>query len=110
MLQCVSAAVWAQQQYLNYCKIKINVEDLFEKDKYLPVTEDNKLQENEDTIYKLNNVTEVIKEVAQGYKEVAATVVEKENINNICYEQFENELYKNMEDFEDNILYDYLND
>ena len=91
-------------------KIKINVEDLFEKDKYLPVTEDNKLQENEDTIYKLNNVTEVIKEVAQGYKEVAATVVEKENINNICYEQFENELYKNMEDFEDNILYDYLND
>lgn len=91
-------------------KIKINVEDLFGKDKYLPVTEDNKLQENEDTIYKLNNVTEVIKEVAQGYKEVAATVVEKENINNICYEQFENELYKNMEDFEDNILYDYLND
>ena len=91
-------------------KIKINVEDLFEKDKYLPVTGDNKLQENEDTIYKLNNVTEVIKEVAQGYKEVAATVVEKENINNICYEQFENELYKNMEDFEDNILYDYLND
>ena len=26
LLQCVSAAVWAQQQYLNYCKIKINVE------------------------------------------------------------------------------------
>ena len=26
LLQCVSAAVWAQQQYLNCCKIKINVE------------------------------------------------------------------------------------
>lgn len=91
-------------------KVKINVEDLFEKNKYFPVTGENKLQENEDTIYKLNNVTEVIKEVAQGYKEVAATVVEKEAINDICYEQFVNELSKNLENLEDNILYDYLDD
>lgn len=86
--------------------IKINIEDLFEKVKYLPVAGENKLQENEDAIYKLNNMSSAISEVAKSYKEVAATVVEKNEISNKYFNTFKDELEKSILDLEDNILYD----
>ncbi len=88
--------------------IKIDIEDMFEKNKYLPVTRDNKLKESENTIYKLNNVSEVISEVAQTYKEVASSVVEDKQINEKYLETFSQELLNNLETLEDNILYDYF--
>lgn len=88
--------------------IKIDIEDLFGKTKYLPVTNNNKLEENEDTIYKLNNVSDVISEVAKSYKEVAATVAEKENVEEKYFITFKEELEKNIYELENNMLYDYF--
>lgn len=90
--------------------VKIDIDDMFDKTKYLPVTLNNKIEENEDTIYKLNNVSEVISEVAKSYKEVAATLAEKENIIDKYFETFKVEFDKNLENMEDNILYNYLID
>lgn len=86
--------------------IKINIEDLFEKVKYLPVAGENKLQENEEAIFRLNNMSSALSEVAKSYKEVAATVVEKENVNFKYFNTFKDELEKGILDLEDNILYD----
>lgn len=86
--------------------IKLDIDDLFGKTKYLPVTNNNKLKENEETIYKLNNVSDVISEVAKSYKEVAATVLEKDEVNEKYYVTFKEELEKSILDLENNILYD----
>lgn len=86
--------------------IKINIEDVVGNTKYFPVTGENKLKEDENAIYKLNNVSDVISEVAKSYKDVAAAVVEKENINEKYFNTFKRELEKNILDLEDNILYD----
>lgn len=89
--------------------VKINIDDLFSKEKYFPVMKNNKIEENHDTIFKLNNVSEVINEVAKSYKEVAATVAE-EKITDKYFETFKNEFEKNIETLEDNILYNYIID
>lgn len=86
--------------------IKLDIEDLFGKTKYLPIINNNKLRENEEAIYKLNNVSDVISEVAKSYKEVAATVAEKENIEDKYFITFKEELEKSIFDIENNILYD----
>lgn len=88
--------------------VKIDIDDLFGKRKCLPVTISNQLEQKEDTIYKLNTVSDAISEVAKTYQEVAATVVEEEdelvNNRNIFIEELRN----NLEDKEDNLLYDDL--
>lgn len=86
--------------------IKLDIEDLFGKTKYLPVTNNNKLKENEETIYKLNNVSDVISEVAKSYKEVAATVIERNEQEQKYFTTFKEELEKSILDIEKNILYD----
>ena len=40
--------------------IEINITDLVGKTKFLPATKERMLEENEDTIYKLNSVSETI--------------------------------------------------
>lgn len=58
--------------------IKIDIEELFDKTQCLPVVPLNRIGEDKETIYKLNNVSEAISEIAETYKEVAATVVDEE--------------------------------
>ena len=87
--------------------IKINIEDLFGKTKYLPKVPEKRLEQNEETIYKLNNVSEAISEVAKTYKEVAATVVEDHEIEKEENKAiFLKELKRNMLELEDNFLYE----
>lgn len=91
--------------------IKINIEDFVSDVKYLPKIPDNRLEQKEDMVYKLNNVSDAISEMANTYKEVAATILEE---NEIEYsknkEIFVTELENNINDLKDNVLYDDLVD
>ncbi len=87
-------------------KIQINIEDLFSKNLYLPVGSQYSLENKNDTIYKLNTVSETINEMSRSYKdEVQNKGAEKEENDR---ESFIVEVEEKMEDRKDNILYDNL--
>lgn len=89
-------------------KIEIKIEDLVPQTKLLPNGSDYRLEENKETIYKLNTMSETISQMADSYKEVAATIVEEEDIQQKNKEIFIEELKNNIEEQEENILYDEL--
>ena len=89
--------------------VGIEIEDIFGKEKLLPETTGRSLEENKETIYKLNNISETISEMAKSYKEAAATIVDDEELEkqeeynkNI----FVNELKNSLDGLEENIIYD----
>ena len=91
--------------------IEINIEDLVGANKLLPETTGGNLEANQDTIYKLNSMSDTINDMAESYSNAAATILtdeelkeqEKKNID-----IFREELRKNVEDLEDNMLYDEI--
>lgn len=90
-------------------RIKIEIEDLFGNDNLLEETGKYRLEESKETIEKLNNVSDVIQEMSNTYKQVAATVIEEDN--NACEknkEIFIEEFQKNLNGLENNILYEDL--
>ena len=89
--------------------VKIDIEDLFGTTKLLPVTTGNQLEESEETIFKLNSMSETISQMAKTYGEAAATVVEEEELQKREKENesiFDRELQNHLEGMEDNILFD----
>lgn len=89
--------------------IAIDVEELFGKTKLLASGPSNRIEENKETIFRLNNVSETISEIADTYKEAAATIVEEDEIEEEKNRKlFIDELYKNIDGLEENILYDDL--
>lgn len=88
---------------------KLEIKDFISDTKMLPETTLRKLEENKETINKLNNMSSTISQIALEYENAAATIVtdeelerqEKEN-----QELFEEELYKNLENKEENLLFD----
>ncbi len=70
--------------------IEINITDLVGKTKFLPVTKERMLEENEDTVYKLNSVSDTIFEISKTYGEAAATVVDEDEIQKNYIKQKEN--------------------
>lgn len=92
-------------------QVKINIEDMFEKTKCLPKAPEKRIEQNQDTIYRLNNVSDAISEIAKSYKEVAATIIEEDEINlEENKEKFIEEFRNNIFDMENNILFDDLNE
>lgn len=91
--------------------IEINIEDLVGSTKLLPEVTEKDLEENRDTIYKLNSMSETIYDMAESYNAAAATILsdrdlkeqEKTNID-----IFKEELKKNLEELEDNMLYEEM--
>ena len=91
--------------------MEINIEDLVGSTKLLPEVTERDLEENRDTIYKLNSMSETIYDMAESYGEAAATILtekelkeqEKTNID-----IFLEELKKNIEELEDNMLYEEM--
>ena len=88
---------------------KIKISDIISDEKLLPETTTRTLEENKETIYKLNNISETISEMAKSYKEAAATIVDDEELEkqeeynkNI----FVNELKNSLDGLEENIIYD----
>lgn len=91
--------------------IEINIEDLMGNTKMLPETTERNLEENKDTIYKLNSISDTIFDMAESYSEAAATILDEKELkeqekNNI--DIFLEELQKNIEQLEENMLYDEL--
>ena len=87
--------------------IKIDISDIIGRTKYLPTTGGQIEGDTEETIYKLNTVSETISEMAKSYSDVAASTVEiDEDIKNDSKESFKENLLNNIDDFSDNVLYD----
>lgn len=87
--------------------IEIDIEELFGKSKLLQAGSVGRIEENREAIYKLNNVSETIADIADTYKEAAATIVEDEDIREKENRKiFVDELLNNTEGLENNILYD----
>lgn len=91
--------------------IGLNIEDMLGNTKLLPTTTGHNLEENKDTIYKLNSMSETISEIAKTYQEAAATIVEEEELEKQEEDNkliFEKELQSNLEGYEENILFEDL--
>lgn len=86
----------------------IKVSDLIDEYKLLPETTGRTLEENKETIYKLNNMSDTISQIAKEYGEVAAAVVtdDDEELLEENEKIFENEIKSNLADQEENLLYD----
>lgn len=91
-------------------KIEINISDLFGKDNVLPEGARYRLGESKETVDKLNNVSDVIKQMSNTYKEAAGVTLDiKENLEN-NREIFLEELQNNIRQIPNNILYEDLID
>lgn len=89
--------------------IQIDIEELFGKSKLLQSGPASRIEENKEMVFRLNNVSETIADIADTYKEVAATIIEDEEIEQQENQNiFVNELMENIEGLEENILYDDL--
>lgn len=89
--------------------LDISITDLVGKTKFLPVSKERMLEENEDTIYKLNSVSETISEISKSYGEAAITTVEDEEIEKVKAKQkemFIDEVLDEMENETNNMLYE----
>lgn len=91
--------------------IEINIEDLVGSTKLLPEVTERDLEENKDTIYKLNSMSETIYDMAESYGEAAATILSEEELKEqekANIDIFLEELKKNIEELEDNMLYEEM--
>lgn len=87
--------------------INIDIADIVGKTKLLPTTGGQIEGTREETIYKLNSVSETISEMAESYKQVAATTIETdEELEKDSKQSFKEELTNNIENFTDNLLYE----
>ena len=90
-------------------RVSLDIEELFGKNKLLPVTNNNQLEGQVETIQKLNSMSETISEIAKSYDEAAASV--EEDFEDVKQKNiFKAELLNNMEEYSDNILYDDIVD
>ena len=86
-------------------KIEIHIADLFGRNELLPEGPSYRLQASKETINKLNNVSDVIKQMSNTYKEVASTTATEEEIIENNKEIFIDELQENVKQIPENILY-----
>lgn len=86
-------------------KIEINIMDLLGKNNILPEGAIYRLEGSKETLNKLNNVSDVIKQMSNTYKEISN--INSENLKE-SKEIFIDELQENIKTNPDNILYDDL--
>lgn len=91
-------------------KIEINISDLFGKDELLAQGATYRLSESKETINKLNNVSDVIKQMSDTYKEAAGATIEQENSLENNKEIFIEELQDNVRQIPENMLSEDLID
>src|SRR5699024_5858288 len=91
--------------------IEINIEDLVGNTPLLPEKTERDLEENKDTIFKLNSMSDTIYDMAESYSEAAATILSEKELKEqekANIDIFMEELKKNLEDLEDNMLYEEI--
>ena len=87
-------------------EVRIDITDIINETKYLPTTA-GVLEEKKKTANKLNSVSETILQMARSYSDSAKNTL-KETIEKESKKSFEEDLLSNLEDIEDNLLYDDL--
>lgn len=91
-------------------RFQINIEDLYNgRQKLIPETTGRTLEENKETIYKLNSMSETISDLAKSYEEAASTILDEKDLKEqeLSNEQiFREELEVNLSQLENNMLYD----
>lgn len=90
---------------------KIEISNIISDEKLLPETTTRTLEENKETIDKIESMSNTISQMAKEYENVAATVVTDEEIENQEKQNkvlFEDELLSNLENKEENLLYEDL--
>lgn len=91
--------------------VQINIEDIIIGKKRLPITMGNILAAGRETVNKLNGVSDAISEMAKGYEEASATIIDEETENMKNNKKiFIGEMQTSLETISDNILYDDLVD
>lgn len=91
--------------------IHIHIEEIMPNIKLLPVAGNNHLEENKATIFKLNSMSESILDIANSYKEAAATIVDEKELKKqeeSNFKIFEKDFIASLEGLEENILFDEL--
>lgn len=91
--------------------IEINIEDLVGTTKLLPEKTERDLEENKDMIYKLNSMSDTIFDMAESYNEAAATILSEKELKEqekANIDIFMEELKKNLDELEDNMLYEEI--
>lgn len=88
--------------------INLNIESIIGENKFLPVGSNRGLNRSKETVTKLNNVSQAVKEMADTYKSVAATAITEEDIREKNKQKFITEFLNHIEYMEDNILYDTM--
>ena len=87
-------------------KIEINISDLFGKGNVLPQGATYRLEGSKETVNKLNDVSDVIKQMSNTYKEVAQeNITNNEENREIFIEELQENIRKNISE---NILYEDL--
>ena len=91
-------------------KVEFAIEDLFTNSKLLPETTGRVLEGSKETIRKLTSISETISELAKSYTQTAATVVDDEltKIEKENQEIFIKELHSNIEEINENSLYEEI--
>ena len=87
--------------------IRIDIEEFIGKNNLLPVTPNRALNRSKETADKLNQVSETIQEMANGYEEQKNDEISEEEKNK---QIFITELLDNMQGYEENMLYDDITD
>jgi stage II sporulation protein E len=86
--------------------MQINISDFFGQDLYLPAGRTYALESNNNTINKLNTMTETINEMSRSYKEESKLDTIEEDSKKAFFEEIEEKL----ENLKENILYEDLSD
>src|SRR5699024_9130533 len=85
-------------------EVSIDITKIINQTKCLPTTA-GVIEEKKETANKLSSVSETILQMAQSYNE-AATDTLNETIEDESKKSFKEEVLNNLEDIEDNLLYD----
>ena len=88
--------------------INLKIENIIGENKFLPTGANRGLNKSKETVSKLNNVSKMVNEMADTYKDVAATVVDEQDIKEKNKQTFIAELLNNIENMKENILYDSI--
>ena len=88
--------------------INLKLESILGENKFLPTGLNRRLNKSKETASKLNNVSKAVKDMANTYRNVAATTIDEEDIREKNKQKFISELLNNIEYMEDNILYDAI--
>ena len=91
-------------------RINFNIDNFVGKEKFLPAGSNRGLDKSKEIAQKLNNVSKAVEDIASTYKEVAATKVDEEDIEEKNKQTFIAELLNNLENMKENILYDFVKD